>query len=359
MGPIVILDKSTFQSLSMREHFFLHKYFKENLTPILGMELLGDLRKETPGTKTAEQIVTELARKFGGSGPATNADYRNLCVQSLLGNHFPLDGRIIPQSAHLSRGPDGSYGVIISLSPLNQAILRWRRGEFEEFELEFAGFWRKTTQNLDLDSFRDQLNVHHIILPRIDNLPELQATVDRLLATTTFQDVWLSWLLDQLSFSEEYEMAIHARWSSRPSVLLKDFSPYSWHCIRVLLMLLIGTRHRLLRWRSTNLLDVQYLYYLPFCKVFISDDRLHCDLAPLLIRDDQSFVVGEELKADLQHLSKFSQSLSEKERKKLTYALGFYPPPKKDSLVHHLWKKHMLPWRPRLGNRAIKLSEAE
>ncbi|MFZ2149449.1 MAG: hypothetical protein WAV28_19735, partial [Sedimentisphaerales bacterium] len=76
MGPIVILDKSTFQSLSKQEHFYLDIYFLENLTPILGMEILADLRKETPGSKTAEEKVTELAEKFSGSGPATNVDYR-------------------------------------------------------------------------------------------------------------------------------------------------------------------------------------------------------------------------------------------------------------------------------------------
>lgn len=359
MGPIVILDKSTFQSLSKREHLFLRKHFKENLTPILGLELLGDLRKETHGSKTAEEKVTELAEKFGGSGPVTNVDYRTLCVESLLGNHFPLDGRIIPQSARSVQDAEGGWGVVINLSPLNQAILRWRRGEFEEFEREFAAFWREATRNFDFDSFRDQLNVHHVILPKVYNFTELKETVGRLLATPTHQDVWLSWLLDQLSVSEEYEIAIRARWNGSPSVLLKDFSPYSWHCLRVLLMLLVGTRHRLLRWQPTNLLDAQYLYYLPFCMVFISGDRLHHDLAPLLVRDDQSFVVGEELKADLKRLSEFSDSLSEAERNKLAYALGFHPPPKKDSVVHQLWKKYMRPWRPRVGYRITSLSEAE
>ena len=37
------------------------------------------------------------------------------------------------------------------------------RGKFEEFEREFAGFWRDVTRNLELDSFQDQLNVFHII----------------------------------------------------------------------------------------------------------------------------------------------------------------------------------------------------
>jgi len=46
MGPIIILDKSAFQSLSRREHLFLHIHFMENLTPILGMERLGISEKK-------------------------------------------------------------------------------------------------------------------------------------------------------------------------------------------------------------------------------------------------------------------------------------------------------------------------
>ena len=359
VGPNIILDKSTFQSLSMREHTFLHKHFKENLTPILGLELLGDLKKVTPGSKVGEGLVAELARKFGGSGPATNLDYRSLCKESILGNHFPLDGWIIPQSAHAVHDPEMGWGAVIGLSPLNQSILRWRRGEFEEFEHKFAQYWRAITQEPDIDSFQDQLNIHHVIVPKVIKLSELQTTVDSLLSTVAYQDVWFEWLLNQLSLPDEIEKLIQQRWESRPSVLLKEFSPYSCHCLRALLMLLVGTRYKLFRWQPTNLLDVQYLYYLPCCKVFASNDRLHIDLAPLLMRRDQSFIAGEDLKADLNQMVEFFDSQNEKERQKLKYALGFHPIPRKDSVVHILWKKYMGPWRPDVEYRITSLSDAE
>jgi hypothetical protein len=323
------------------------------------MELLGDLRKETPGTKSAEQKLSELAEKFGGSGPATNIDYRTLCIQSLLGNHFPLDGRIIPQSTRAVYDPEMGWGGIIDLSPLNEAILRWQDAKFEEFEREFSAFWRQVTQNLDLDSFRDQLNAYKVILPRVDNFQELQETVDTLLTTLAHQEIWLSWLLGQLSVPQSIGVLILARWRARRSALMKDFSPYSYYCLRALLMLLVGTRHKLIKWQPTNLLDVQYLYYLPFCMVFASNDRLHHDLAPLLIRKNQSFIDGRILKADLGRISAFRDGLSELERQQLGYALGSYPPPKSDSVVYQLWKKHMRPWSRRSGNLVTKLSEEE
>ena len=359
MGPIIILDKSTFQSLSKDEHLFLHMHFMENLTPILGMEILGDLRKEAPGTKSAEQKLSELADKFGGSGPATNVDYRSLCFESLLGNHFPLDGRIIPESSRAVHDPKMGRGMIIDLSPLNRAILRWQDGKFEEFEREFSTYWRQVTLNLDLDSFGDQLNAYHVILPRVDNFRELRETVDTLLADVAHQEIWLSWLLGQLSPPPDIEALLLARWRASRIMLMKHFSPFSFHCLRALLMLLVGTRHRLIRWQPTNLIDVQYLYYLPFCMVFASNDRLHHNLAPLLIRENQSYVPGIELKADLRRIADFKDSLDNLKGRKLAYALGSYPPPRKDSVVYQLWKKFMHPWRRGRGNLVTNLSEGE
>lgn len=359
MGPIVILDKSAFQSLSLREHLELDEHFMENLTPILCLEILADLRKEVPGSKSSEQKVAELADKFGGSGPVTNVDYQTLCRESLLGNHFELDGHIVPESARLFPEHNGRHGLIVDLSPFNRSILRWADGEFEEFEREFAGYWRQVTQNLELESLQEQLNAHYVILPKVSDFKELHDTVDRLLATVAHQDIWFLWLLQQLSFPPPLERHIRLSWKTRRSVLLKNHSPYSCHCLRVLLMLLAGTKHRLLDWKPTNLLDVQYLYYLPFCMVFISNDRLHRGLAPLLLRDDQNFVVGSELKEDLQRLISFRDSLSDTDLKKLRYALGSYPAPAKSSVIWHLWKKYCRPWRPGRGSLITELSEQE
>lgn len=359
MGPIIILDKSTFQALSRREHLQLHFYFLENLTPILGLELLGDLRKERRGSKTAEEKVAELAEKFGGSGPATNVDYRTLCANSLLGNHFPLDGRILPQGGRPVRSRDGTRGFFIDLSPFNRAILRWADGEFEDFEREFAGYWRQVTRNLEVDSFIAQLNAQHVILPKVESVAELQQQVDGLLSTVTLQNTWLTWLLSQLAVPRDYERVIWARWRAHPATFLQEFSPYSWHCLRVILMLVTATRHRLLRWNSTNLLDTQYLYYLPFCMVFVSDDHVHQMLAPLLIRPDQSFAVGRELKADLRRLGEYRDALSDRQRQMLGFALGSHPPPMRDSVVCALWKRHCVPWRPGRGNLASRLPEPE
>ena len=48
-------------------------------------------------------------------------------------------------------------------------------------------------------------------------------------------------------------------------------------------------------------MDVCYLFYLPFCQFFVSNDWVHKQSAPFFLRADQSFVAGGDLKAALMH----------------------------------------------------------
>ena len=47
MGPVILCDKSTVQSLHRLSPELLHHYFTINIPPILVREILGDLVKES------------------------------------------------------------------------------------------------------------------------------------------------------------------------------------------------------------------------------------------------------------------------------------------------------------------------
>ena len=359
MGPIVILDKSTFQSLSYHEHIFLDKHFYENLTPILCMELLGDLSKYKSNSQLGKQKVVELSRKFSGSGPVTNLGYQILCVNSLLGQKFPMDGRIIPDNYTTVRSPDNTYGGIIDLGLFNKAILRWSAGDFQEVELMLSEYWRKITGNFTLSDFSNQLEKNYVIIPQVKNIEEITPAVDKLIDNTKLQDVWFEWILNQMFVDKKCFFAIRKRWSKSRQIYLEYFAPYAWYCIKVLLTLIIATRSNLIGWKSTNLLDIQYLYYLPFCMVFISNDKLHHYLAPLLLRNDQCFISGKELKKDLKRIVNEWENLSGRQKILLSYALGSYPIPNKKSITYKLCKRYRGPWSPGRGNLAVELKDSE
>ncbi len=77
---------------------------------------------------------------------------------------------------------------------------------------------------------------------------------------------------------------------------------------------------------------------------FVSSDRLHEQTAPLFLRDDQEFVWGLDLKADLRQLNAHYQAtLSEVERKRGLIGLVGAPPIDGGYLVTELWKRHLRP----------------
>lgn len=51
--------------------------------------------------------------------------------------------------------------------------------------------------------------------------------------------------------------------------------------------------------------------------------------------------------------------MSEGQRQERKAEFGDYPPDRPDSVVALLWKKHMPPWRPGIGERGMELSKKE
>jgi hypothetical protein len=359
LGPTIILDKSAFEALSFREHSQLDFHFMENVTPILGMELLGDLAASGRGTRSADEFVTELASKFGGSGTSSNVDFWTACRISLLGASIAMDGRIAPENMTVVPAEGGGYGALVEPSALNEAIMRWSAGMFDEFELEIATHWRRVTKAVDQDAFVRQLEQHHVILPRADSGAELVRKADYLLGKSGLQDVWLEWMIAQLALGRCDERAVRLRWRIGRRGGFSAFAPYAAYCLRVHFLLLVFTHNGLIPWNPTNLLDIQYLYYAPFCQVFSSNDALHSVLAPYALRPDQLFIPGTALKADLRQLADRRDSLSERERVGESFALGSYPPPSKDSVVSEAWQMYMRPWNPSMVNQAFGLDAEE
>lgn len=359
MGPTIILDKSAFQALSYREHFQLDLHFMENVTPILGMELLGDLAASGRGTRSAYEFVAELASKFHGSGTSSNVDFWSACRSSLLGASIAMDGRIAPENMTVVPAEGGGHGALIQPSALNEAIMRWSAGKFDEFELELATHWRRVTKAVDQDAFVRQLEQHYVILPLADSGAELVRKADYLLGKSGLQDVWLEWMIAQLGLGRSDERAVRFRWRVGRRAGFSAFAPYAAHCLRVHFLLLVFTHNGLISWNPTNLLDIQYLYYAPFCQVFSSNDALHSVLSPHVLRPDQLFISGDSLKSDLRRLADRLDSLGEVERVGESFALGSYPPPAKGSVVSEAWERYMRPWDPTMVNRAAGLSAEE
>lgn len=93
-GISMILDKSAFQSFSADELIQLKRYFSLNVTPILAMEVLGDLRKENSEIAQSSKRVIEFSTKLSTFDNFHNAHFSTIIFEELLGSrvdfYFPV-----------------------------------------------------------------------------------------------------------------------------------------------------------------------------------------------------------------------------------------------------------------------------
>jgi hypothetical protein len=63
-----------------------------------------------------------------------------------------MAGRPIVSNAKAARMPDGSTGLYVDQTPLQRIMDRWRVGDFDGMEREFAKAWRSDQTSIDLES---------------------------------------------------------------------------------------------------------------------------------------------------------------------------------------------------------------
>ena len=111
--------------------------------------------------------------------------------------------------------------------------------------------------------------------------------------------------------------------------------------------------------RPSNKIDLAYLYYLPFCMVFVSNDNLHARTIPLFLRPDQVFLSGPELKEDLKRLDDHYSQLPEEVRTQGIMKFAHNPPLEGDYLVCRLWDRFLPRWRDNAARRMDMSNETE
>lgn len=89
------------------------------------------------------------------------------------------------------------------------------------------------------------------------------------------------------------------RWKKGGFGDLEKFSEYAYYCYSVVSMFYIGMNNSLFGERLTNLLDLEYLFYAPFAKVFTSNDKFLISLYNVIQPKNVIFISLESLKTDL------------------------------------------------------------
>lgn len=148
-----------------------------------------------------------------------------------------------------------------------------------------------------------------------------------MLAQPEFQKPLLYWFLSLLRCDSETCERVAVRWKWDVERSLVSFAPYAYHCLRVQLIYYIGMIQGFFGTRPSNIVDLEYLCYTPFAYVFCSGDKLHRQLVPFILQDDQSFVDSQELRESLNEMAAARKDTPDVE-------------PGEGSLIRQLWVKH-------------------
>lgn len=344
MGPITLFDKSFVQSLTIDESVWFDHFFLANVCPLFYIETLADLEKRVRKGRTPEQEVGIIARKFPDMHGIPCAHHVGLCIGDLLGHRVPMTGQIPISSGRLVRVGDKT-GVFSKGPPESEAFSRWQGHEFLEIERLYANEWRNLLLNLDLEAVAKGFRNLGIDAKSCKNLEDAKALAESVISTKNgvFEVIQLALIF--LDVRKDLHDEIFERWAAANHLPLSEYAPYVAHVLKVEVFFQIAlAAHLIPSGRPSNRIDIAYLFYLPFCLMFVSSDRLHQQCAPLFLRENQEFVWGRDLKRNLGQINSHYAQLSDEINEQGVLSFTEDPPKIGDSLVLQLWDR-LLPLR--------------
>jgi len=358
MGPTILLDKSTLQSLGKWEIYELMRYFLVTIPPTLLREILADLEKPARKQACPSDEVRILARKLSplGGVAKVNVDFRPICVHELLGKSIPLDGVPIVGGVRRVRTSDGRRGVYLPPQPEMDAVLRWGSSQFTDSDRALAAQCRATLNSYDPDSLRRSLPP---LVKSAKSLPEVNKDIEWILNDREGQEDFLRWLIALVSPESVHDVVeewTFRRWESRGFEPLAEFAPYSRHCIKVTLLFNLAFANGLINTTRSSWVDAEYLYYTPFAEIFTSGDQLHEKLVEFVLRKDQSFARRDKFVGDLQLLANQRKQAKSGQRPGMPEV---DIEPEIGSCIHSLWTRHRGKMRPQAQRRTLSEEERE
>lgn len=346
MGPSVIFDKSALESLSVDESVWLDRHFINNITPLFYVETLADLEKQVREGWTPEAVVELIAAKTP-PGAVPNVHHTTMILQELAGAPpLTMDTRPVLAGGVPKRTPDGRLVIDYEGFPEAEALDRWRSGDFLEVERTVARQWRATLASHDIER---EVAIARNLLPsgtKVSDLSQLKALIDDTCRRADRH--LLDLMMETLDIPQPGRPKIQRRWTDAGSPAdLAAFAPYATHVFKVDLLYLLGVaRGFISAERASNRADMAYLYYLPFCMVFTSGDRLHQRTAPLFMHDRQRFVPARDLKAALSEIDAYYDQLPDEVKQQGVMRFAGYPPSALENIVTATWDELMRPdWR--------------
>jgi len=335
----ILFDKSAFESLNIDEIFFLHHYYFPIVSHILIIEILADLKKEDTDRDKYERIQ-QLSHKILQLNPNYTVQYQDLIERELSGEYIELGRRPIVAQGRNVISETGQKGVVIPQQVEEQILQRWRERKFDEADNLSADQWRKSIEanSIDLANLDRPEDIQSL-----KNLPDITNFVDQYMSHPDAQLNILNNVIILYHVDPSIASQIYYKYETNQFSHLCTVAPYCCFCYKIFLTFSLALARGIYTPRKTDIIDLQYLYYLPFATIFTSNDKFHKMFAPLFLEDDQIFIPGSDLKDDLSKIVAVRDSLENEERAEWVLEHRRYPPDLESSFTSELWKQHVRP----------------
>jgi hypothetical protein len=343
MGPITLFDKSFLQSLSLDEAVWFDNFYLTNIAPIFYVETLADLEKAVREGRTPEQEVGIIAEKTPEMHSSPNIFHQRMVIANLLGHNVAMDGKIIMAGGRYVETADRK-AIIFDLPPEREAFERWQKGDFLDVERLFAKTWRSFLRLSNLSLFQPIFTTSGV-LPKCHSLEEAKFVAESIVGLKENQQSLIPLIFELLHIPKEFFPEVYKRFATLNYPSLKEFAPYSTFVLIIEIFFYLAINSELVPRKINSKTDFGYLFYLPFCMVFVSSDKLHRRCAPLFLRQDQEFVWGLDLKDDLKKINIFFDAFPDSEKERGLYAIATYPPDDVGPLTARLWDRFLTKWR--------------
>ncbi|MGD1017137.1 MAG: hypothetical protein ABR863_11970 [Roseiarcus sp.] len=339
----ILIDKSVLQGLTAREAKWLLHHLRVNLPPVFFSEVLGDLKKEKGfSTASGEGDVKMMSGKVDSAFVFLNKDSQMLLRDELLGKRFEMDGRPVLDTEEV-RMADGTRGAFFDQTPMQRVLARWKEGNFEAMEHEFAQVWRSRLASIDLEKI---VRLNSSVRNKEVRTPaDVRRLVDNALFRPDRNFANLSYWLEIIKAPETVKRGVLETWKrvGRPPAI--KFAPYIAHIAKVRYFFYIAVAHQVITTRSSNQIDMEYFDYLPFARVFSSNDNLHTQVYPALAEDWQIFIPFAELKTALRELAEYYDAMAPEQKRLGSMTYADYPPIEMDNAITRAYDRFMPKWR--------------
>ncbi|QDQ26710.1 hypothetical protein FNU76_10225 [Chitinimonas arctica] len=340
MGPTTLFDKSFIQSLSTDESVWFDRYFYTAIAPLFYIETLADLEKKPRSGKTSEDEVGIIAAKTPQMSSVPCYFHRELCLNDLLGHRVPMTGQI-PVARAIKSYRDGKVKVTIKEPEEAKAFIRWQEGRFLEIEREQARDWRSQLARIDLKLTEMAVEKIGITVKNCKSLEDAHRMAVGAIASLAKTYGRFDVFMEMLDVPKGLRRNIKNRWRSLKRPRLMEFAPYAVFVLTVEIFFSLAVAAKLIAsTRQSHCVDIAYIFYLPFCNIFISTDKLHRTCAPFFLRSDQRFIWGSDLKSELAELNEYFLTLPLEVRELGIYKFAHRLPVVSNGLIRELYTRY-------------------